>query len=211
MTRTEENQQLAEALSQRVAREFVPSVWHSLFVARTEVPRVRTGTWTVVCAEGTQVGQLSQDAVRAALSALASRHDGFVDAGAGSRAFAAFADPGAALRMALKLQRLTLGERVRLGLATGRGGVARFPVQGAIASLLLGPQVARALSLTQRAAAGTVQLCAETYEALAGFSPELDSCVVMAEYEQDTLTQVALTLPPARDEALSTFAGLGLC
>lgn len=210
MTETEEKDQLAEALSQRVSREFVPSVWHSLFVDRSEVPRVRRGTWTVVCAEGTQAGELSQDAVRAALSALAGRHDGFVDAGAGPCALAAFADPGAALRMALKLQRLALRDRLRLGLVTGRGGVARFPVQGATVNLLLGSHVDRARALTQRAAAGTVQLCAETYEALAGFSPELDACVVMSEYDQDTLTQVSLTLPPARDEALSTFAGLGL-
>jgi hypothetical protein len=55
-----------------------------------------------------------------------------------------------------------------------------------------------------------VQLCAHTYGALAGRSAELDACVVMAEYDHDELTQVALTLPPARGEFLSTFAGLGL-
>ncbi len=65
--------------------------------------------------------------------------------------------------------------------------------------------------LTRRAAAATVQLAPEAYEKLQGaISHDLGSCLVMAEFDDDVLTEVTLTLPPDPAADVSTFAGLGL-
>jgi len=210
MTEQHENNYLADALSARVARDFAPAVWQSLFAARTEPVEVHTGNWSVVCAESPWDGRMSQHQVRHAVARLADLHGGHLDAGPGSTSFAAFIDPDAALRTALALQRDTAGARLRIGVVTARAGLAQFRADGAEVNLVVGQPLDRAPSVLQRAAPGTVQLCAATYGALAGFSAQLDACVVMAEYDRDELTQVALTLPPARGEFLSTFAGLGL-
>lgn len=210
MKQQDENNYLADSLSTRVARDFAPAVWQSLFGAGAVPPEIHAGTWSVVCAESPWDGRMNHHQVRHALSRLAEQHGGFMDAGPGSTSFAAFLDPDAALRTALALQRDTAGARLRIGVATARAGLAQFQAEGAEANLLVGQPLDRAPALLQRAAPGTVQLCAATYGVLAGFSAQLDACVVMAEYERDELTQVALTLPPARGEFLSTFAGLGL-
>jgi hypothetical protein len=205
----DETNYLADAFSARVARDFPRQVWQSLFVDRSEAVRLRPGTWSVVCAESTWDGRLSQDQVRSALAGLAANHGGHADAGPGP-SLAAFADPDAALRAALALQRLTADARLRIGVVTVHAGLAQFRREGATVNLLVGEPQARASLLLHAADPGTVQLCAVTYGALAGFNAELDACVVMAEYEGDELTQVTLTLPPPRGEFLSTFAGLGL-
>jgi hypothetical protein len=193
-----------------VARDFPAAVWQSLFAERSEPARMQAATWSVVCAESPWDGRMSHDQVRGALARMAASHDGHLDAGPGSTSLAAFAEPHAALRAALALQRDTAGARLRIGVVTAPAGLAQVQVDGAAVNLLVGTPLDRAPVLLQRAASGTVQLCASTYGALAGCSAELDACVVMAEYDRDELTQVALTLPPARGEFLSTFAGLGL-
>jgi len=69
----------------------------------------------------------------------------------------------------------------------------------------------RAEALTARAAPATVQLAPEAYEKLHdAISQALGSCLVMAEFEGDVLTDVSLTLPPDPAADVSTFAGLGL-
>ena len=210
MTQKYETNYLAEAFSARVARNYSASVWQSLFVARSEMSTMYTRTWSVVCAESPWDGNMSQDQVRCALGRLAAGHDGHLDSAAGGASLAAFADSAAALRVALALQRDTAGARLRIGVVTALAGLAQFCIEGDDVTLLVGTPLDRAPALLHRAVAGTVQLCARTYDALAGSSAELDACVVMAEYDRDELTQVALTLPPARSEFLSTFAGLGL-
>ncbi|MCG2591869.1 hypothetical protein LZ009_03665 [Ramlibacter sp. XY19] len=210
MTEQYENKYLADALSTRVARDFAPAVWQSLFAQGHDAVEMHTGTWSVVCAESPWDGRMSHDQVRRALASLAELHGGHLDAGPGSTSFAAFVDPEAALRTALALHRDTAGARLRIGVVAARAGLAQFRAEGAAVSLVVGEPLERAPAVLQRAALGTVQLCAATYGALAGFSPQLDACVVMAEYDRDQLTQVALTPPPARGEFLSTFAGLGL-
>jgi hypothetical protein len=210
MKHQNENNYLADALSTRVARDFAPAVWQALFGTGASEVALHAGTWSVVCAESPWDGRMSQEQVRQTLSRLADQHGGLMDSGPGSTSLAAFLDPEAALRTALALQRDTAGARLRIGVATARAGLAQFEAEGAEANLLVGQPLERAPVLLQRAAPGTVQLCAATYGALAGSSAQLDACVVMAEYERDELTQVALTLPPARGEFLSTFAGLGL-
>jgi hypothetical protein len=208
MTEQHENNYLADALSTRVARDFAPAVWQRLFAAAGEPVEIHAGTWSVVCAESAWDGRMSQQQVRRALARLAALHGGHLDSGPAS--FAAFVDPDAALRTALALQRETAGARLRIGVVTARAGLAQFRAEGAEVHLVVGQPLDRAPAVLQRAAPGTVQLCAATYGALAGCSAQLDACVVMAEYEHDELTQVALTLPPASGEFLSTFAGLGL-
>jgi hypothetical protein len=210
MTQANETNYLAEAFSARVARDFPQAIWQSLFVERSEPATMHSATWSVVCAESPWDGRMNQEQVRRALARLADSHGGYLDAGRGSMSLAAFTDPHAALCAALALQRDTASARLRIGVVTAPAELAQFRADGADVNLLVGTPLDRAPAVLQRAAPGTVQLCAATYGALAGFSAELDACVVMAEFERDELTQVALTLPPARGEFLSTFAGLGL-
>jgi len=210
MTEQNETQYLADAFSERVARDFPRAVWLSLFVDCNAAARLQAATWSVVCADSGWDGRMSEAKVRATLGGLATSHGGHLDAGPGATCLAAFADPDDALRTALALQRETADASVRIGVVTVHAGLAQFRVEGAAVNLLVGGQLARAAELLQRAASGSVQLCAITYGALAGFSPELDACVVMAEYEDTELTRVALTPPPVPGVFLSTFAGLGL-
>ena len=210
MTGRQETNSLADAFSARIARDFPHAVWQSLFAEGAARPDLQAGTWSIVCAETSWDGRMSRDEVRGALGRLAASHGGQLDAGPGATSLAAFADPSAALRVALALQRQTAGARLRIGVLTARTALARFLWEGAAVNLLVGEPVARAAALLHGADSGTVQLCPASYGALAGFSPELDACVVMAAYEGDDLTQVTLTPPPAPGEFLSTFAGLGL-
>jgi hypothetical protein len=56
-----------------------------------------------------------------------------------------------------------------------------------------------------------VQLAPEQYETLEGtIGHDLGSCLVLAEFDKEVLTEVSLTLPPDVTAEVSTFAGLGL-
>lgn len=210
MQRQHETNYLADAFSTRVARDFPDAVWQSLFVARSEEARLRPGTWSVLCAETPWDGRMSQDEVRSALGRAATSHGGHVDAGPGPVSLAAFSDPDAALRAALALQRQTAGARLRIGVITAHAALAQFRSQGAEVNLLVGAPQERASALLHGCDPGTVQLCAITYGALAGSSPELDACLVMPAFDGENLTQVTLTLPPLPEEFRSNFASLGL-
>ncbi|MDB5858363.1 MAG: response regulator [Ramlibacter sp.] len=210
MTDANEKNYLADAFSARLARDFPKTVWQSQFGEGSAASRMHAATWSVVCAESPWDGRMSQAEVRIALARLAAGRAGHLDAGPCSASLAAFAAPDAALRAALALQRSTAAARLRIGVLTVRAGVAHFRFEGATVCLLVGASLDGAAALLRRAVPGTVQLCADTYDALAGVSPELDACLVMPGYDRDELTHVALTPAPARGEFRSNFASLGL-
>ena len=202
---------LLDEFSGQVQRHFPDSVWRSLFLERTGSAQFGTASRTLLCVECPQSGPLTSDGVFAALARLAPLYGGRLDPCGDAFAFVSFSQPHAALRMALAAQRATARGRLRMGLASGRCNVAHARADGQEFLLLLGSQRARVAELTDRAAAGTVQISPEIHEALDGLmADEFGSCVVMAEYDGEVLKELSLTLPPDSAADMSTFAGLGL-
>lgn len=211
MVCTQEKDSLLGEFSEQVRRHFPAAVWRSLFLDRTGRAEFGSTVRTVLCIECPSSGPLKRDGLLAALNRTAPLHAGRVDPCTGDFAFVSFADPACGLRMAMALQRQLPRARLRMGLATGRCRMAVCSVEGHDFLMLLGQERARVESLTERAAAGTVQLAPETYDLLQNqISHDLGSCVVLAEFDDDVLTEVSLTLPPDPAAEASTFAGLGL-
>jgi hypothetical protein len=211
MVCVEEKGSLLEEFSLRVHRHFAEGVCRSLFEERTGTARFGSATRTLVCVECPSTGPLTRDGVLAVLARHAPRHDGVLDPCADDFAFVSFATPEAALQLAVTVQRLVPRARLRVGLAVGRCRMAVCNADGQQFLLLLGKERARVQALTSRAAAGTVQLAPDAYASLqAAISHDLGSCVVLAEFNGEVLTEVSLTLPPDRSADISTFAGLGL-
>lgn len=208
---TDDKKVLLAEFSAQVRRHFPAGVWRSLFETRTGTAEFGTATRTLLCVECPAEGPLTREGLLASVQRLTPRHEGLLDPCTDRFAFISFGTPQAALQMAVALQRLLPRARLRMGLVTGRCRMALCSADGSDFLLLLGAERARAQALTGRASPGTLQLAPEAYDALEGqINNELGSCLVMAEYDADRLTEVSLTLPPDRSADLSTFAGLGL-
>lgn len=211
MVCVEEKSQLLQEFAGLVRRHFAADVTHSLFHERTGRAEFGSTTRTLLCVERPSSGPVKRETVLASISRLAPRHHGMLDPCAEEFAIVTFAEPESALQMAVALQRLMPRARLRMGLAIGRCRMAQCSAAGQDFLLLLGRERARVEALTARAAPGTVQLAPEAYEVLeTPISHDLGSCVLLAEFDGDVLTEVSLTLPPDRAAQLSTFAGLGL-
>lgn len=211
MVCAEEKTMLLDEFSDQVRRHFPSSVWRSLFEERTGRAEFGSATRTLLCVEFPTEGPLKREGLLSALSRLAPRHDGLLDPCCGDFGFVSFASQDRALQMAVALQRQMPRARLRLGIGIGRCRMALCSADGRDFMLLLGKERARVEELTRRAAPGTVQLAPEAYEKLQdAISHELGSCLVMAEFDEDVLREVSLTLPPDPAAEVSTFAGLGL-
>lgn len=211
MMAVDEKTLLLNEFSQQVQRHFPDGVWRSLFQDRTGRAEVGSANRALVCVEIPSEGPLTREGLLGSMGRLVARHNGVLDPCAGDFAFASFADAEAALQMAVALQRLLPRARLRTGIGLGRCRMARCNADGRDFLLLLGKQRARVEALTQSASPATVQLTPEAYEQLqAVISHDLGSCIVMAEFDDDVLREVSLTLPPDPASELSTFAGLGL-
>ena len=211
MSQTDEKTLLLRELFERIERDLPRAAWRSVYVDQSEQVKVRSADVTVVCFELPAAGTVSREGLLARISAQAAAYDGRVDPCIGQFALVSFSRASAALRMALGLQRLLREGRPRVGIASGRCPVALFHAAGKDYSLLLGSGRTRAEELVLRAAGASVQLCPETFVRLeAAQEQELESCLMLAEYDDEVLTEASLTLPPDHAEHLSTFAGLGL-
>ena len=210
MTCVEERTRLVDEFSHQVRRHFPVVIWESLFLERTGQAHFGTAVRTLLCVECPASGPLTRDGVLAALARLVRTHGGRLDPCSGDFAFVSFAEPAQALRVATELQRAAARARLRMGMLTARCNLARGQVLDCEIVMLLGEQRARAEALAARAAAGTVQMSPETYDALEGMGDALGSYLVMAEFDGDVLTEISLTIPPDVSADVSTFAGLGL-
>jgi hypothetical protein len=211
MLGVEEKSLLLDEFSARIQRHLPGSVWRSLFEERSGKAGFGSAQRTLLCVECPFEGPFARDSVVAGLKRLARRHEGIVDPCADDFAFVSFADPEAALRTAVELQRLVPRARLRMGLGSGRCRMAVCSAGGQDFLVLLGSERARIEELTRRAAPGAVQLPPEQYETLEGtIGHDLGSCLVLAEFDNEVLTEVSLTLPPDVTAEVSTFAGLGL-
>jgi hypothetical protein len=210
MLDTAEKAMLLDEFSAQLRRHFPASVWESLFEG-TGRAEFGSTTRTLLCVDCPVEGPLTRDRLLVTLNHVAPRHDGLVDPCADAFAFVSFPHPESALQMAVTVQRLVPHARLRMGIGIGRCRMALCSAEGRDFLLLLGEERARVEALTARAAPGTVQLAPEAYEKLhEAISHDLGSCLVMAEFQDDVVTDVSLTLPPNPAAGLSTFAGLGL-
>lgn len=159
---------LLEALSDKVLHQLPPAVWKDLFVG-TERSSIRFERkhLTLVHAEadvapgepGSATERFYQD-----LQRLNSRHGGRLDPYVNATALVTFDDPGAAVRMAIELQRAAEGVALRIGVVSGFCTLAFFRVQGRLWCTPLGAQTARAAEVAAGAEIGGMVISPETYE-----------------------------------------------
>jgi hypothetical protein len=207
----EERVSLVNEFSSQVERHFPADVYRSLFLERTGTAQFGTANRTLLCIECPQSGPMNRGAVLAAVARLTPAYGGRVDPCSGDFVLVSFSTPEAALRLTIALQRSTARARLRMGLTTGRCNVVRGHAEGQDFLVLLGKERSRAEAFASRAAAGTVQMAPDTYDALGGsIAEDMGSCVVMVEFENEAVSEITLTVPPDASAELSTFAGLGL-
>lgn len=211
MVCADEKTMLLDEFSEQVRRHFPDGVWRSLFEVRTGRAEFGSAIRALLCVECPTEGPLKREGLLAALARLAPRHDGLLDPCVAEFAFISFASQDQALQMAVALHRQMPRARLRLGIGIGRCRMALCNADGQDFLMLLGKERSRVEELTRRAAPATVQLAPEAYEKLQdAISHELGSCLVMAEFDDEVLREVSLTLPPDPAAEVSTFAGLGL-
>ena len=158
---------LLEALSDKVLHQLPPAVWKNLFLgAERDSIRFEERTLTLVHADaevpaggqGTVTERFYQD-----LQRLNARHGGRLDPYVNATALVTFEDPGAAVRMAIELQRAATEVPLRIGVASGPCMLAFFRAQGRLWCTPLGDQPARAAKVAASAAPGRIVISPETY------------------------------------------------
>ena len=167
MNTTAERALLLEALSDKVLHQLPPAVWKELFLGpEGETIRFEERHLTLVHVEVDLAAGGSGDATERfyrELQRLNSRHNGRLDPYVDAAALAAFENPGAAVRMAMELQRRAEGVALRIGVVSGLCTLAFFRVQGRLWCTPLGAQTERAAAVAGSASAGAIVISPETY------------------------------------------------
>ncbi len=198
---------LAEALSSRVLRHGDVDVWKRLFIGSSN-NSVHYGIeeLTLLAADAALVapGPDEQEELLARLGGerQPSRR---VDLLLG------FKDAHAAVRTAIKLQRLSEHHMLRAKVRTCLFTVATFELDGVEYRRVVGPELDATEESLSEAPRGVVTLSARTYEIVGErLSAQLRNAVVATEMEDDTVTRAYVALTPHASAPMSTFAGLGL-
>lgn len=158
---------LLEALSDKVLHQLPPAVWKGLFLgAERDTIRFEQRQLTLVHADLS--AQPSQDGAalerfHRELQRLNTKHNGRLDPYQDGAALAAFENPGAAVRMAIELQRAAAGVPLRIGVASGVCTLAYFRVQGRLWCTPLGSHPERAAQVAANALVGGIVISPETY------------------------------------------------
>jgi hypothetical protein len=158
-----------EALSDKVLHQLPHAVWRGLFMGpERESIRFEQRHLTLVYVDiDVPPGQpgSATDRFYQELQRLNTRHNGRLDPYVNATALAAFENPGAAVRMAIELQRAAVGIALRIGVVSGLCTLAFFRVQGRLWCTPLGAQPARAAEVAATAAVGGIVISPETYGA----------------------------------------------
>ena len=158
---------LLEALSDKVLHQLPPSVWKNLFLGEGRQGIVferRQLTLVHVDAE-LQAGATSAawEQFCLQLQSLAARHQGRLDPYINATALVTFEDPGAAVRMAMALQRAATGLDLRIGIVSGPCVLAFIRAQGRLWCTPLGAQPERAAQVAAGAALGGIVISPEAH------------------------------------------------
>ena len=200
-----EHASLLEVLSERLLSDFTQELWRKVFLGPGyERIRFEREAVTFLCTD-----TLDFDWTPAEIETLAARYDGRMER-CDHRVVLVFPRPRSALQMALLLQQTTSCS-LRMALLTADSTCAVFESDGRPRHLAIGTEVRQACTTADRSQPGSIHISAETYRCL-GPSNEWQprAALIATELQGDEVTSAAITLPPSRSAALSTFAGLGL-
>jgi class 3 adenylate cyclase len=157
-----------EALSDKVLHQLPPAVWKGLFLG-TERDSIRFAqrTLTLVHADANvpagEPGSVTEGFYQE-LQRLNARHGGRLDPYVNATALITFEDPGAAVRMAMELQRAAGDVALRIGVVSGLCTLAFFRAQGRLWCTPLGTQPKRAAEVAASAAVGGMVISPEAYQ-----------------------------------------------
>lgn len=157
-----------EALSDKVLHQLPPAVWKGLFLgAERDTIRFVQHPLTLVHADAVvpagEPGSVTESFYRE-LQRLNTRHGGRLDPYVNATALVAFEDPGAAVRMAMELQRAAGDVALRIGVVSGPCVLAFFQAQGRLWCTPLGQQPQRAADVAASAAIGGIVISPEAYQ-----------------------------------------------
>lgn len=158
---------LLEALSDKVLHQLPAAVWKDLFlgVERDSI-RFEQRHLTLVHADlsaGRRPAADAADAFHQELQRLNLRHGGRLDPYQDGAALATFENPGAAVRMAIELQRAAGEVALRIGVVSGVCTLAYFRAQGRLWCTPLGEQPERAATVAATASLGGIVISPEAY------------------------------------------------
>lgn len=159
---------LLEALSDKVLHQLPQSVWKELFLgAQSDGIRFEERHLTLVYADvdapAGQPGSATESFYQE-LQRLNTRHNGRLDPYVNATALATFENPGAAVRMAIELQRAARDVALRIGVVSGVCTLAYFRAQGRLWCTPLGKQPERAAKVATGACVGGIVISPETYD-----------------------------------------------
>ena len=167
MQSIQERALLLEALSDKVLHQLPPAVWKGLFLGpEGDSIRFEQRHLTLVHADLSAAPADADAAIErfhGELQRLNGRHNGRLDPYQDGAALATFENPGAAVRMAIELQRSSEDLALRIGVVSGVCTLAYFRVQGRLWCTPLGEQPERAATVAATAATGGIVISPETY------------------------------------------------
>ncbi|MDB5915215.1 MAG: adenylate cyclase-like protein [Ramlibacter sp.] len=158
-----------EALSDKMLHQLPQAVWTQLFLGSDrDSIRFEERHLTLVHAD-TRAATDHPEAVERfsrELQRVNGRHHGRLDPYVNAAALVTFDDPGAAVRMAMELQRVAEHLDVRIGVVSGPCMMAFFRAQDRLWCTPLGAQPARAAEVAATASPGGIVISPETYAPL---------------------------------------------
>ena len=157
-----------EALSDKVLHQLPPAVWKGLFLgAERDSIRFAQRALTLVHADASvpagEPGSVTEGFYQE-LQRLNTRHGGRLDPYVNATALITFEDPGAAVRMAIELQRAAGDVALRIGVVSGLCTLAFFRAQGRLWCTPLGAEPQRAAEVAATAAVGGMVISPEAYQ-----------------------------------------------
>jgi class 3 adenylate cyclase len=158
-----------EALSDKMLHQLPQAVWKQLFLGSDrDSIRFEERHLTLVHADTRAAADHPEAIERFSqeLQRVNGRHHGRLDPYVNAAALVTFDDPGAAVRMAMELQRVAEDLDVRIGVVSGPCMMAFFRTQGRLWCTPLGAQPARAAEVAATASPGGIVISPETYAPL---------------------------------------------
>lgn len=194
-----------EQMSERILHDFDAGAWRDVFLGlQHDQIEFQQQHQTLLCARAP--GGWDQ----AEHQGLADHFRGRCETVRGSELLMAFDQPALALHAATVLHKLAAEPGARASLSTAVCTVVRFPWEGRVQTLTLGPERDHAEALVRDACPGSIALCPETYDLLADrLGTQLRDALVVTELDDCRVLAASIILAPSVCTGGSTFTGLG--
>jgi len=193
---------LLEELSDKVLHQLPAAVWKGLFLGpERDSIRFEQRHLTLVHADLSAAAAGSGAAIERfqhQLQSLNTRHNGRLDPYQDSAALVTFENPGAAVRMAIELQRSAQDVALRIGVVSGVCTLGYFRVHGRLWCTPLGGQPERAAAVAATTSVGGIVISPETYGPNEGRT-RLQADADAPEFQDSELDLSTLALETAAD------------